>query len=506
MKSCIPAKDKEEEEMNQEVPQNFIPPCQPRMSASHSAQSSYTNQRDSCPISWQPTFLPTRNSTPPETPTLPNAKLSEQHNWQALVTNVHERNAVMFNNSLMADVFFTVGLGLNQKKIPGHKFILGSGSSVFYAMLYGGLAEEVKIMEISIPDVEPAAFLNLLRFLYCDEVWIEADTVLATLYAAKKYIVPRLATACVVYLETSLSAKNACVLLSQGRLFEELELMQRCWEVIDAQAEESLTSEGFTDIDKRTLETILSRETLNTKELCVFNAVCRWAKAECVRQELSPTPQNQRRILGDCIHLIRFPAMSLEDFANGPAQSGVLTLQECHDLFLHFTAQLSPKLPFKKIGRKGLTQYRVHRFQSSAYRSNQWRYRGRCDSIQFSVDRRIFIAGFGLYGSSNATSEYKVKMELKRNGVIEGVQSTKFLSDGSSNTFPVMFESPVQIEPETFYTASVILEGKELSYFGQEGVAELLCGKVTFQFQCSSDSTNGTGVQGGQIPELIFYC
>lgn len=28
---------------------------------------------------------------------------------------------------------------------------------------------------------------------------------------------------------------------------------------------------------------------------------------------------------------------------------------------------------------------------------------------------------------------------------------------------------------------------------------------VTFQFQCSTESTNGTGVQGGQIPELIFY-
>ena len=45
----------------------------------------------------------------------------------------------------------------------------------------------------------------------------------------------------------------------------------------------------------------------------------------------------------------------------------------------------------------------------------------------------------------------------------------------------------------------------ELSYFGQEGMTEVQCGKVAFQFQCSSDSTNGTGVQGGQIPELIFY-
>lgn len=73
------------------------------------------------------------------------------------------------------------------------------------------------------------------RFLYCDEIQLEADNVLATLYAAKKYIVPHLARACVHYLETSLTAKNACLLLSQSRLFEEPELMQRCWEVIDAQ-------------------------------------------------------------------------------------------------------------------------------------------------------------------------------------------------------------------------------------------------------------------------------
>jgi hypothetical protein len=59
--------------------------------------------------------------------------------------------------------------------------------------------------------------------------------VLATLYVAKKYMVPHLAKACVNYLETSLTAKNACLLLSQSRLFEEPELMQRCWEVIDAQ-------------------------------------------------------------------------------------------------------------------------------------------------------------------------------------------------------------------------------------------------------------------------------
>ena len=43
------------------------------------------------------------------------------------------------------------------------------------------------------------------------------------------------------------------------RFFEEPELMQRCWDVIDAQAEIALMSEGFTDIDFNTLLTILRR-------------------------------------------------------------------------------------------------------------------------------------------------------------------------------------------------------------------------------------------------------
>ncbi len=59
----------------------------------------------------------------------------------------------------------------------------------------------------------------------------------------------------------------------------------------------------------------------------------------------------------------------------------------------------------------------------------------------------------------------------------------------------MFFDQPVQVEPDVFYTASVVLDGAELSYFGQEGMPEVTAGAVTFQFQCSAESTNGTGVQ-----------
>ncbi|XP_003428230.1 BTB/POZ domain-containing protein 6-B isoform X3 [Nasonia vitripennis] len=435
---------------------------------------------------------------------------TQDPNWQATKPTIRERNAAMFNNPLMADIQFVVGSPGHTQTIPAHKYVLATGSSVFYAMFYGGLAENKN--EIEVPDVEPAAFLALLRYMYCDDVKLEADTVLATLYVAKKYIVPHLARACVTFLETSLNAKNACLLLSQSRLFEEPDLMQRCWEVIDAQAEMALRSEGFVEIDIHTLESVLSRETLNCKEIHLWNAALRWAHAECLRQDLEPTPCNQRRLLGkhrsekgSALNLIRLPAMSLEEFANSAAQTGILTQQETIDIFLHFIASTKPQLCFPIKPRQGLKTQVCHRFQSCAYRSNQWRYRGRCDSIQFSVDKRIFVVGFGLYGSSSGAADYNVRIELKRLGRVLSENNTKFFSDGSSNTFHVYFENPIQIEPENFYTASAILDGGELSYFGQEGMSEATVGSVTFQFQCSSESTNGTGVQGGQIPELIFY-
>lgn len=49
----------------------------------------------------------------------------------------------------------------------------------------------------------------------------------------------------------------------------------------------------------------------------------------------------------------------------------------------------------------------------------------------------------------------------------------------------------MQCEPNVFYTASVVLDGSELSYFGQEGMSEVTSEGVVVHFQCSNESTNG---------------
>lgn len=67
----------------------------------------------------------------------------------------------MFNNEILADIHFIVGRGESQERIPAHRFVLSVGSAVFDAMFNGTLATRAE--EIELPDVEPAAFLSLLK-------------------------------------------------------------------------------------------------------------------------------------------------------------------------------------------------------------------------------------------------------------------------------------------------------------------------------------------------------
>ena len=176
-------------------------------------------------------------------------------------------------------------------------------------------------------------------------------------------MVPALANACVRFLEQSLTARNACLLLSQARLFSEPALIQRAWEVIDAQAEMALTSEAFADIDFDTLMSILSRETLNCKETVVFAAANSWAQADCKKKDLDPCePDNRKSVLGKAIYKIRFPAMSIADFADVVAMSGMLTIQETNDIFLYFTAKEKPPLDYDSKARRGLSTQFCPRF------------------------------------------------------------------------------------------------------------------------------------------------
>ena len=64
------------------------------------------------------------------------------------------------------------------------------------------------------------------------KVTIGPETVMTTLYAAKKYAVPALESHCVEFLKKNLSPDNSFMLLTQARLFDEPQLAALCLETI----------------------------------------------------------------------------------------------------------------------------------------------------------------------------------------------------------------------------------------------------------------------------------
>lgn len=253
-------------------------------------------------------------------------------NWQSSKTCVKERLNAIYNKEILADVHFLVGKGHPVVRIPAHKFILSIGSAVFDAMFYGGLQQTED--DIELPDVEPSAFTALLKFLYTDEVQIGPETVMTTLYTAKKYSVPALEKKCVEFLKTNLGPDNAFMLLTQARLFDETALAQMCLDTIDKNTDEALAADGFLDIDYDTLRMVLERDSLRIREVVLFNAVIRWAEAECSRNNSPLAPENQRAVLRDVLNVIRFPLMTIEEFAVEVAQTKILTDREVVSIIL----------------------------------------------------------------------------------------------------------------------------------------------------------------------------
>ncbi|KAI5616536.1 BTB/POZ domain-containing protein 2, partial [Silurus asotus] len=432
------------------------------------------------------------------------------YNWQATKSTVKERFAFLFNNEVLSDVHFLVGKGMGVQRIPAHRFVLAVGSAVFDAMFNGGMA--TTSTEIELPDVEPAAFLALLKFLYSDEVQIGPETVMTTLYTAKKYAVPALEAHCVEFLKKNLRADNAFMLLTQARLlFDEPQLASLCLENIDKNTGDALAAEGFTDIDLDTLVAVLERDTLGVREVRLFGAAVRWAEAEAHRQQLQPTPENKRRVLGKALTLIRFPLMTIEEFAAGPAQSGILTDREVVSLFLHFTVNPKPRVEFIDRPRCCLRgkECSITRF---AQVESRWGYSGTSDRIRFCVNRRIFVVGFGLYGSIHGPTDYQVNIQIIHtdSNTVLGQNDTGFSCDGSSSTFRVMFKEPVEVLPNVNYTACATLKGPD-SHYGTKGMRKVTHEssgsgtKTCFTFCYAAGNNNGTSVEDGQIPEVIFY-
>ncbi len=276
------------------------------------------------------------------------------------------------------------------------------------AMFYGsGLQmQQPNNSEVCLPDVELQPFTNMLKYLYTDELCIEADTVMTTLYVAKKYSVAALENECISFLKANLKPDNAFMLLQQAKLFDEIQLAKLCLEAIDKFANEAFTSEAFLEADRQTLEDVLKRDTLAIKELKLFECVVKWSVAQCEKALVDVGVENQKKLVGNLMDFVRFPLMSKEEFAvlmSEPGVRGLLDSEEIIEIFIYLTMKGSGgcgsggegpvngvrKLRYCDRQRcfMGAIEQAICRF---GHVESRWGYSGTSDRVKFSVNRRIY--------------------------------------------------------------------------------------------------------------------
>ncbi|XP_022802890.1 BTB/POZ domain-containing protein 6-B-like [Stylophora pistillata] len=438
-----------------------------------------------------------------------------EENWQTKLSTVAQRTTFIFNNELLSDVKFVVPVSPEQDGIktviPAHKFVLAISSPVFFAMFYGQMAETKDSIEL--PDCECESLLELFRFLYGDLVNLSGNNVMQVLYLANKYMVPSLAKKCAEYLRDNLTASNVLCILPQAQKFEDKDLEDRCWKVIEIQTEEAVTSDEFVTVQRSLLESVVKRELLNVKEVKLFKAVDRWATNECQRKGFLPDGQAKRLILGEeIIKAIRFPLMSQEEFVTVALNSHILNTQEVEELMKQFCEDTSTSsASFLHVSRARCLKYvhRCNRFTTIVPQSYDtgWGYtRGMSDSVSFFVSKRINLQGVQHFGTEGGKYTVFTKVKDTSDGSSLANQ-TGFYSAGMDKTnqfygFDVLFDKPVCLEPNKIYKLKSFVTGPN-SCYGDKGKVVIDCEGVRFNFR-DGGNNNGTSVRRGQFPSLIF--
>lgn len=96
-----------------------------------------------------------------------------------------ERHEQLVNNEFLADILFYVGS--SRKVMYAHRNIIALASESLFKKSLKAKPDSDGRIHISVEDVEPGTFLEVLRYIYCRKITINTENMLSIYYASKKY-------------------------------------------------------------------------------------------------------------------------------------------------------------------------------------------------------------------------------------------------------------------------------------------------------------------------------
>jgi len=470
--------------------------------------------------------------------------LSSTIGWQ-YGKSLSECNRYMLDNQLGTDISFKVGPPTGvQSLIRAHKYVLISRSAVFETMFY---ARNTTLLSetpengatiddpIVISDMNPGVFKDMLNFIYTDNVTVNFKTLLPLMYAGKKYQLPKLINECQKVLQHNISVSNVCEILDQAIYFDEQELVNKSLQFIGEHAVKVVKTEGFLQMSRPSLLKMVSYDWLQIGEVTLYKACIAWAEVQLQKLLVeSPTEHAVREQLAEVFHKIRFPSMTLEEFAQIAGRSDMLTCAEKASIYYYIGTEDHENHTLVFVWKKRYNEKMIDRFQSVV--NSDWGCSNQQDSIQFKTDKDITLTGIGTYptGSNNGyrygqiiQNAYNITIDITRNSHrhgqdrhhqhingqqsnhrIGGIPSTAINSTmfNGSNIAKVPLRESLEIKAGVHYTITIRQVNGNGCYsrYGQTNVPDnpMQTEDVTFWFYNAGNSN--TSPTNGQIPRLFY--
>ena len=405
----------------------------------------------------------------------------------------------MFDNELMSDVSFTCGE--SRRIFHAHKYVLATSSAVFFAMFYGEIPP--KEFPIRIEDAEEESFKELLRFLYTDDCKITAENAIRILYLANKYLISSLAEKCCGILEASIKPENVFAVVEQAIQLDEKELEEKSWAIVSKKTQECLNSEAFCNIGLHTMNAhaLLRKETLAITEVELFKAVLKWTDKECARQgiNIEENKTARRRILGDSVYEICFPAMSHEDIVKYVSSTEILTDREMICLFQKLCGLDVAGLKWKVSRKRYGPVVSFSRFDPGNV-GDSWGYSGPSDALTLTVNKAVLFHGVRLFGDTGG-SQYEVEFRIKDETVTGTYTSQQ--NDGVWS-YDVMLSNSIPLhQPNEEFTIIATIKGLS-SCKGKNGKQSVKVDDIIVTFKKSSVSKNDTDNTQGQFFKIFL--
>ncbi|XP_055310679.1 BTB/POZ domain-containing protein 1-like [Sitodiplosis mosellana] len=163
---------------------------------------------------------------------------------------------------------------------------------------------------------------------------------------ADKYDVLKYVNVSTLFLKGQLTLDKMCWGYQLAVNLKNKDLIEFCEDKIEKRPKEVFATDAFKRCDKGILQRILELD-LVCKEVDVFDACVTWAKYACEQDDLNAMQvENLRTQLGDCLQLIRFGLMKIEEFSKCYVlHKGLFTSEEFEDVMLSFTMkEYKPKM------------------------------------------------------------------------------------------------------------------------------------------------------------------